>query len=81
MKVYRVVAHRGSSDELEVSILGASPNNCPSSRRNSNPKLQNLTHATRWSLDGVFERLKGLRRKKAILGGMEFDHLDTPDEG
>ena len=34
-----------------------------------------------WSLAGVLERLKGLRRKKAILGGVEFDHVDTPDEG
>ena len=35
----------------------------------------------RWSLAGVLERLKGLRRKNAILGGVEFDHVDTPEEG
>ena len=46
MKIYRAVAHRGSSDELAGSILGASPNNCPQYRRYPNPNLQNLTHTT-----------------------------------
>ena len=34
----------------------------------------------RWTLDGVLERLKSLRRKKAQMNGVEFDHNDAPDE-
>ena len=27
----------------------------------------------------ALERLKGIRRKKVVLNGVEFDHVDTPD--
>ena len=33
----------------------------------------------RWSLEMVLERLKSIRRKKVVLNGAEFDHVDTPD--
>jgi len=33
----------------------------------------------RWSLEMALERLMSIRRKKVVLNGVEFDHVDTPD--
>ena len=34
----------------------------------------------RWTFAGVLQRLKSLGKSRAQLGGVEFDHIDTPDE-
>ena len=43
--------------------------------------VNDQTHEDRrWTFEGVIDRLKSIRRKKAQLNGAEFDHTDIPDD-
>jgi len=38
------------------------------------------THENRrWTFQGVLERLKSIRKSRAAMADVEFDHIDTPD--
>ena len=38
------------------------------------------THENRrWTFEGVLHRLSSLRKSRATMAGVEFDHIDTPD--
>ena len=38
------------------------------------------THENRrWTFEGVLERLKSIRKSRATMAGVEFDHIDTAD--